>query len=1425
MAVDSDARTQLGNVLSVLPKKLQSFAAGAGYDFTSEVPVMENLFAVSDDQMSYISLKDSGGNLAWQMVGGDDGSGLKRFSPTAGYDFSSEVPASANLFAVSDAGLSYVSESDDQGVLSWRLVGDESTDIKRFEAPADYDFKSTDPTSENLLGVDSSGLSYLSVQSSAGGGGAQVPVGPTTFDMDLGSAGTSNWNGGMASFTYQGLDSNGYPYWEEDSDSSFRVEWFTDFTASPDGEAPLSAMWGYVLTYNGILSGDNSYGHDYIAYGFPFPALPAGEFWDLRDSSFTYTSVAGNDISVTLETSTMFGGSAYPHNFNGTEAEGGGGGGASLSWKKIGSDGTEIKSFTPPNGYDFTSEIPSSPNLLAVDSNGATFLSAQGAGTSINIGPSSFNIIVGAMGATADFNYAGLDSAGYPHWVATTGYAFGGQIVVDYKIVWRSDEWVDTHGDNVTGWFILDSSDNVMTMVSPDTDGALLVALHSETVGVLVDGEFWELSDSLYGTSSAGTYTSKSSTSVSIYWNDDLGGFTSPSGTETSVTAGAIAWQALRDDGTEIKRFSPTAGYDFSSEIPASANLFAVSDAGLSYVSESDDQGVLFWRLVGDESADIKRFTAPDGYDFKSELPTEQNLLGVAPNGFSYLSVEQEGDAAAGKLAGPDTVQIDVAGDGATFKTFAYSGLDGNNYPHWLANDGSNYKISWLSSFNTGSGGGGNWKTGWFLLNGSDQVVNVFGFHVGLTVASDSAISSGLSAGEFWPLSDEAYTTSLSYTTEAGVTLSLEWLPAPLSGFNNSSGTANVAVSGPKVLAWQSIGGGGGFGEGSPKGGPIFITGAYSSAGAVAREGDLQHEAVWTGMSTPEDSVEVSLLIERGDSQQYKPTGVYYYQTGQSSEFPNEGAPQYLSPDLLALSENGYSWEVDTEIPTSDSVMINDTAYYLFFNGEKSTEISIKRTSLPSVQSATFANKDGSHGEESSSSNGIYPKVGSAANGFTTPGGSTGFDSYDQSSVKSGDEVKLEIITDKPIDAVIFSSTEGAIRSLEINSASFYNGMSEDNGDGTWTSYIVTNINDPSSLSVGTNFTIKVKDEKGNLSESWHNSDNTIDVNNSSPSVTISSVSYPGGNLAIEPGGASANYTISAVDLDSADDYFQFELTDSSLVGLGDDHTWSDNSLLQDGQVVYVDVESPPSPEQSVSPFTIKILRMTNGSVSTFTSPSVLVQDSSDPVLSLDVDAVRSGPAGNEDEITITSNVSLKSLSDTNSDNDVFSDGTVISGSSAAQEVNAKTWKIKIKSFDSAVRESAFDVLIDLEKYSGSSSQTTVSSQVRGFVQREISKNGVEALSEIPIGAVVVNPAKIKSKDGSAGNITFKINTGNESNAPYNSTVNLSDVAGGSLDGNPPISEFGVSSDNSAIIMDAQARAQWSPETSTTVYITLEEVI
>ena len=892
---DSEARTQLGNVLSVLPKKLNKFNPPAGYDFSSEIPIMENLFGISDADMSYVSVKDSLGALSWQAVGGDDGTG-----------------------------------------------------IKKFDSPVGYDFKSETPSAKNLIGVSDDGLSYLSVETAGGGaGGAQVPVGPTTFDMDLGSAGTSNWGGGVASFTYQGLDSNGYPYWEEDSDSSFKVEWFTDFAASPNGNAPFSGMWGYVLTYNGTLSGDNTYGHDYIAYGFPSPVLPAGEFWDFRNSSFTYTSAAGNDTSVTLETSTMFGSSASPHNFNGTETAGSGGGGPSLTW--------------------------------------------------------------------------------------------------------------------------------------------------------------------------------------------------------------------------------------------------------------------------------------------------------------------------------------------------------------------------------------------------------------------------------------------------------------------------------------QAIGGGGGFGEGASKGGPIFVTGAYSSAGAVAREGDLQHEAVWTGRSTPEDSVEVSLLIERGDSQQYKPTGVYYYQTGQSSEFPNESSPQYLSPDLLTLSDNGYSWEVDAEIPTSDSVMINDTAYYLFFNGERSTEVEIKRSTLPTVSNAVFVEQ---------ANNSPYPLIGAVGAGITTPDGTTNFDQMQQSAVKNGDTVRIMLECDKPLSSVLFSSSNGIILDTEfvlpplVNGESGWPYQARGFGAGIWTIVFEVAVNNVNSIDSNGTFEIKVKDLQGNLSEFWHGSNNVIAIDNSSPifSLTLNSLLSSAEAISSDPGDP-ATYDVIGPDLTN-EDFFQFDLTDSSEAELHSSHAWVSEQILSDGTIIEIGAASTSSDELSLSPFSIKVLRLTNGTLfESGPSPSVMIQSGADPTFSVNVDAVRSGPgAGYEDEVTITSNVSLLDLSDTGAA-DVFGDGTVTSGSSSVTKVDAKNWKIKIKSLDSASREVSFDVAITWEKYSSYSGSSTVSSQVRGFVQREISKNGVEALSEIPIGVTVVNSAKIKSKSGLMESLTLKVNSGNEANVPFNSSVSTSSLGGGVG------AEFGLSADSSSVILDSDARAQWSPTIGSTVYITLEELI
>jgi len=623
-------------------------------------------------------------------------------------------------------------------------------------------------------------------------------------------------------------------------------------------------------------------------------------------------------------------------------------------------------------------------------------------------------------------------------------------------------------------------------------------------------------------------------------------------------------------------------------------------------------------------------------------------------------------------------------------------------------------------------------------------------------------------------------------------------------------------------LIWQSVGGGGGggFSEDSPKGGPIFVTGLYSSAGAVSMEGDLQYGAVWTGASTPEDSVTVNLLVERGDSQNYKPTGVYYYQTGQASETPNEAAPVYISADNLTLDQNDYSWKTEVDISTLDSLMYDDgdslSTYYLFFNGERSTEISIKRSALPEVEDAIFEIQDGSYGDCGSGNE--YPFMGSHLGGFITPGNTTGFDMHTQTAVKNGDEVLIKVTSDKPLSSVIFKNDAGIIRSLESLEATWY-GPSVDNG-GSWDTHFLVNITNADAIASDQTFQIKIKDLQGNVSEDWFESTNGLNTDNTSPSFSVGNPAYSHGGLAIGPGDGVAEYNVAGNF--GGTDYFQFDLQYSDIV-LDVSHAWDDSNLLNDGQKIKVKASSgPSSAEQTLSPFSLKVLRSTNGAFVEYNSvPSLIVQDGNDPVLTLNVDAVRSGPGdGHEDEIIVTSNVSLSSL-DLFADQDPFGDGTVITspGASSAVQVDAKNWKIKVKSLDSAARETPFDIILTTTKYSSQGSPITVSSQVRGFVQREISKNGVEALSEIPIGTVVVNPAKIKSKSGLMENLTLKVNSGNEANVPFNSEVSSSSLGGGVG------AEFGLSADSSSIILDSDARAQWSPQDSTTVYITLEELI
>lgn len=79
MSTDSDARAQLGNVLSVLPQKLHKIEYASSYDFSAEVPVSKNLLSLDSLGVGWLSADNpnyvNDGNLYyWVQIGGGSSS-------------------------------------------------------------------------------------------------------------------------------------------------------------------------------------------------------------------------------------------------------------------------------------------------------------------------------------------------------------------------------------------------------------------------------------------------------------------------------------------------------------------------------------------------------------------------------------------------------------------------------------------------------------------------------------------------------------------------------------------------------------------------------------------------------------------------------------------------------------------------------------------------------------------------------------------------------------------------------------------------------------------------------------------------------------------------------------------------------------------------------------------------------------------------------------------------------------------------------------------------------------------------------------------------------------------------------------------------------------------------------------------------------
>lgn len=96
MSTDSDARAQLGNVLSVLPQKLHKIELDQSYDFKSEDPVSKNLLALDPSGAAWIS-EDNPNAI-------NDGI-LYTWVPIGGTSASSSSAGSSNGITISGVGV------------------------------------------------------------------------------------------------------------------------------------------------------------------------------------------------------------------------------------------------------------------------------------------------------------------------------------------------------------------------------------------------------------------------------------------------------------------------------------------------------------------------------------------------------------------------------------------------------------------------------------------------------------------------------------------------------------------------------------------------------------------------------------------------------------------------------------------------------------------------------------------------------------------------------------------------------------------------------------------------------------------------------------------------------------------------------------------------------------------------------------------------------------------------------------------------------------------------------------------------------------------------------------------------------------------------------------------------------------------------
>tara|TARA_B100000941_G_scaffold149474_1_gene105970 strand:- start:565 stop:2463 length:1899 start_codon:yes stop_codon:yes gene_type:complete len=589
-------------------------------------------------------------------------------------------------------------------------------------------------------------------------------------------------------------------------------------------------------------------------------------------------------------------------------------------------------------------------------------------------------------------------------------------------------------------------------------------------------------------------------------------------------------------------------------------------------------------------------------------------------------------------------------------------------------------------------------------LSGDDEVFGHKDFINDVTVRGDLQVSGDMRVSQI-----------VDFTSESG----------DISGhiFRGSTAYFDEVIVG-QLSAAETSGGSSGETSGGLDTGPVFVKTVNAVNGVrEILESEYNGEII-RKVKTASDQIDVSLMVERGDAQAYRPS-IFYSVSGV------DNSDQAIDPSSLTTHSNGYSFYASARLDASTPKT------YLFKNGSRQTYLIIEKDTPPQIISAEFVNKLGT----------------SSFYGTASFNSESGTVTVQQTEARNGDVARVKVVANKAIGSIYISGS--AVSNKSVMSPSYI-----DNLDGTYTHEFDVSVSASNSVS-DRDFTIRVWDLVGNPSENY-NSDNTIKTNNQSPSGSIS-ISYPNNTGLMNNTTDLVSFNVSANNFDN------YNFSNSGIFSIKEEPT-----TLTGGPFKF---SAENASSRTSGNFSVQVFKASNGRTASFSSSSVQVQSfGTVPSLNFSPNLFSSSNSGavlNNVNVTLGEEVDTLTI-------DSVSD-TSISIQNLTKN-NNKSFSFQISVDDSSPR-GTFTINFAGTKIIGDSFSKSDTGSIRGFNQRTVTALAT-AYEPVDLGVNVFNTSRLVVSVQPDGGNSFSVNYDANITGPKQDGTSNLEAAFGIIDDN-----------------------------------------